>query len=171
MAGRSGIGKPLTAEQQRIRQLETENRQLKKGQRPAKKSVGLLRPGNEVMQGSVNTTTHAKKATVSQWCRILGVSRSGLYAAQKRHCRPRPVCALSAQAKTAFKASGQSYCREPLKTSPSEHRTTREALTHLIRLFLRQYQAFFACFRAFPLLFLTRCPFARAPRLFKEAAL
>ena len=29
MAGRYGIGKPLTAEQQRIRQLEAENRQLK----------------------------------------------------------------------------------------------------------------------------------------------
>ena len=28
-SGRSGIGKPLTAEQQRIRQLEQENRQLK----------------------------------------------------------------------------------------------------------------------------------------------
>ena len=28
-AGRPGVGKPLTAEQQRIRQLETENRQLK----------------------------------------------------------------------------------------------------------------------------------------------
>ena len=28
-AGRPGIGKPLTAEQQRSRQLETENRQLK----------------------------------------------------------------------------------------------------------------------------------------------
>ena len=28
MAGRRGIGKPLTAEQQRIRQLEAENRQL-----------------------------------------------------------------------------------------------------------------------------------------------
>lgn len=28
-AGRSGVGKPLTAEQQRIRQLEAENRQLK----------------------------------------------------------------------------------------------------------------------------------------------
>ena len=27
--GRPGIGKPLTAEQQRIRQFETENRQLK----------------------------------------------------------------------------------------------------------------------------------------------
>ncbi len=29
VAGRSGIGKPLTAEQQRIRQLEAENRQLR----------------------------------------------------------------------------------------------------------------------------------------------
>jgi transposase len=28
-AGRPGLGKPLTAEQQRIRQLEAENRQLK----------------------------------------------------------------------------------------------------------------------------------------------
>lgn len=28
-AGRPGVGKPLTAEQQRIRQLEAENRQLK----------------------------------------------------------------------------------------------------------------------------------------------
>lgn len=28
-AGQSGIGKPLTAEQQRIRQLEAENRQLR----------------------------------------------------------------------------------------------------------------------------------------------
>jgi transposase len=28
-AGRSGIGKPLTAEQQRIRQLEAENKQLR----------------------------------------------------------------------------------------------------------------------------------------------
>jgi transposase len=28
-AGRAGIGKPLTAEQQRIRQLETENKQLR----------------------------------------------------------------------------------------------------------------------------------------------
>ena len=28
-AGEAGIGKPLTAEQQRIRQLETENRQLR----------------------------------------------------------------------------------------------------------------------------------------------
>ena len=91
MVGRPGIGKPLTAEQQRIRQLETDNRQLKIGQRTAKKSVGLLRPGNEVIQDLVNATTHAKKATVSQWCRILGVSRSGLYAARRQLCRLKPV--------------------------------------------------------------------------------
>ncbi len=47
--GRPGIGKPLTAGQQRIWQLKTENRQLKIGQQPAKKSVGLLHPGNEVI--------------------------------------------------------------------------------------------------------------------------
>ena len=42
IAGHCGIGKPLTAEQQRIRQLEAENRQLKNGQRTDKKSVGLF---------------------------------------------------------------------------------------------------------------------------------
>ena len=58
------------------------------------------------MQDLVDATTHAKKATVSQWCRVLGVSRSGLYAARKRRCRPKPVCTLSVQAKAAFEASG-----------------------------------------------------------------
>ena len=58
-----------------------------------------------MMQHLVNATTHAKKATVSQWCRVLGVSRSGLYAARQ----PQSICALSVQAKTAFEASVQSY--------------------------------------------------------------
>lgn len=62
-----------------------------------------------MMQDLVNATTHAKKATVSQWCRVLDVSRSGLYAARKRHRKPQSVCALSIQAKAAFEASGQSY--------------------------------------------------------------
>ena len=61
------------------------------------------------MQHLVNATTHAKKATVSQWCRVLGVSRSGLYAARQRRLHPKSVCALSVQAKAAFEASGQSY--------------------------------------------------------------
>ena len=62
-----------------------------------------------MMQHLVNATTHAKKATVSQWCRVLGVSRSGLYAARQRLRRPKPVCALNIQTKAAFEASGQSY--------------------------------------------------------------
>ena len=62
-----------------------------------------------MMQHLVNATTHAKKATVSQWCRVLGVSRSGLYAARQRRLHPKSVCAFSVQAKAAFEASGQSY--------------------------------------------------------------
>ena len=41
-AGRPGIGKPLTAEQQRIRQLEAENRQLKSDNEILKKASAFL---------------------------------------------------------------------------------------------------------------------------------
>lgn len=61
------------------------------------------------MHDLVNVTTHANKATLSQWCRVLGVSRSGLYAARKKLRCPQSVCALSVQAKAAFETSGQSY--------------------------------------------------------------
>ena len=44
-AGRPGLGKPLTAEQQRIRQLEAENRQLKSDNEILKKRRPSL-PGN-----------------------------------------------------------------------------------------------------------------------------
>lgn len=43
-AGRPGAGKPLSAEQQRIRQLEVEVRQLKSDNELLKKSIGLLCP-------------------------------------------------------------------------------------------------------------------------------
>ena len=42
MAGRCGIGKPLTAEQQRIRQLEAENRQLKSDNELLKKASAFF---------------------------------------------------------------------------------------------------------------------------------
>lgn len=51
----------------------------------------------------------AEKATVSQWCRVLGVSRSGLYAARQRRREPRQDCPLSVRAQAAFEANGQSY--------------------------------------------------------------
>lgn len=41
-AGRAGIGKPLTAEQQRIRQLEAENRQLKSDNELLKKASAFF---------------------------------------------------------------------------------------------------------------------------------
>ena len=41
-AGRSGIGKPLTAEHQRIRQLEAENRQLKSDNELLKKASAFF---------------------------------------------------------------------------------------------------------------------------------
>ena len=40
--GQSGIGKPLTAEQQRIRQLETENRQLRQDNDLLKKASAFF---------------------------------------------------------------------------------------------------------------------------------
>lgn len=44
-AGRAGIGKPLTAEQQRIRQLETENKQLRGDVDILKKASAFRSPG------------------------------------------------------------------------------------------------------------------------------
>ena len=41
-AGRPGLGKPLSAEQQRIRQLEAENRQLKSDNEILKKSSAFF---------------------------------------------------------------------------------------------------------------------------------
>ena len=37
-----------------------------------------------MMQTLVNTAVNAKKASVTQCCRLFGVSRSGLYAARQR---------------------------------------------------------------------------------------
>lgn len=42
LQGQSGIGKPLTAEQQRIRQLEAENRQLKQDNDILKKASAFF---------------------------------------------------------------------------------------------------------------------------------
>jgi transposase InsO family protein len=50
-----------------------------------------------------------EKAEVTQLCRVLGVSRSGFYAALKRRRRPPAQCLESVQLKAAFQASGQSY--------------------------------------------------------------
>jgi len=47
-----------------------------------------------------------QKAEVTRMCRVLGVSRSGFYAARRRQREPAPVCATSVPLKSAFAASG-----------------------------------------------------------------
>lgn len=49
-----------------------------------------------------------KKASTARLCRLLGVSRSGLYAARHRQQAPR-ACALSTPLQAAFQASGGNY--------------------------------------------------------------
>lgn len=49
-----------------------------------------------------------KKANTARLCRLLGVSRSGVYAARRRRQTPAP-CALSAPLQAAFQASGGNY--------------------------------------------------------------
>ena len=71
--GRPGIGKPLTAEQQRIRQLEAENKQLRGDVDIQKKSVGLLCPG-VAMSYQLVAKLSEKAVTVGTLCRVLGFS-------------------------------------------------------------------------------------------------
>ena len=49
-----------------------------------------------------------KKADTTRLCRLLGISRSGVYAARRRRQAPR-ACALSTPLQTAFQASGSNY--------------------------------------------------------------
>ncbi|MFC3655504.1 IS3 family transposase [Xanthomonas hyacinthi] len=104
-AGQPGQGRPLTPEQQRIRQLERENQRLGEDVSILKKAFGLLRPGTEVIQQMIHQWQ--EKADTTRLCRLVGVSRSGVYAARRRSA-PR-ACALTAPLQSAFQASGGNY--------------------------------------------------------------
>ncbi len=62
-----------------------------------------------MIQDLMSAQAQAQKAPVSQWCRVLGMSRSGWYAARKRATTKAAVSPLSLQAKAVFHASGSSY--------------------------------------------------------------
>lgn len=51
----------------------------------------------------------AGKVEVTRLCALLGVSRSGFYAARQRAQRPAVVCPLAVRLQAAFAASGASY--------------------------------------------------------------
>ncbi|WP_416222120.1 IS3 family transposase [Sphaerotilus sp.] len=106
-AGGPGQGKPLTCDQQRIRELEAENRRLKEDVTLLKKASGLLCPGTAVTYEVIKQA--AKKAEVSRLCALLEVSRSGFYAWRVRTGRAEAVCATGVRLKAAFEASGRCY--------------------------------------------------------------
>jgi transposase-like protein len=83
--GGPGLGKPLTAEQQRIRELEMENRRT------------------EVIHSVIDQWP--EKADIARLCKLLEISRSGFYAARQRRGRPRVASAASTALSTAFHAA------------------------------------------------------------------
>jgi transposase InsO family protein len=58
-----------------------------------------------------------KAAAVEQVCRVLGISRSGYYAARRRSRMQPAVCEASVQLKAAFAASGGAYGSRRLRTA------------------------------------------------------
>ena len=97
--GQPGIGKPLTAEQQRIRQLEMENQQLRQDVTILKKASAFF--AREMMSYQLIHQLQKEAIPVQQSCRVLAVSRSGYYAAQRRAAKP-SVCKASVHLKAAF---------------------------------------------------------------------
>ena len=58
-----------------------------------------------------------KAIPVNQMCRVLGVSRSGYYAARRQGQKQPAVCEASVQLKSAFAASGGAYGSRRLRTA------------------------------------------------------
>ena len=56
-----------------------------------------------------------KAYSVAYVCRLLGVSRSGFYEANKRAEAPASICPVTVQLKASFAASGGSYGSRPLR--------------------------------------------------------
>ena len=107
-AGQAGlpcIGKPITAKQQRIRQLEAKNRQRRGDVERSKKSLGLLCPRTQVCCW-LDEELQKKAVSVIQACRVLQASQSSYHAARMRIRRVSAACAASVQVKRAFAGGG-----------------------------------------------------------------
>ncbi|WNG68978.1 IS3 family transposase [Cupriavidus gilardii] len=108
LKGEKGIGRPLTPEQQRIRQLEEENRRLKEDNLILKKAFGLLRPRTEVMYHAVSGL-QKEAIPLSRACLALGVSRAGYYAFLRRPGGDAKRTRQMVYVRAAFEASGRTY--------------------------------------------------------------
>lgn len=93
--GQLGIGNPLTAEQQRIRMLEIENRQL--------------REDNALLKKALSSMVNVKTTAIRRCCQLVGLNPSRYYAIKKQLASPPKVDALQPALKAAFAESGQTY--------------------------------------------------------------
>ena len=80
-----------------------------------KKRFGLLCPRNEMIY-IVIRQLQKEVIPVQQSCRVLAVSRSGFYEAQRRSAKP-VLCKASVHLRAAFMASHQSYGSRQLVTA------------------------------------------------------
>ena len=106
-AGCPGLGKPLTSEQQRIRQLKVENKQLRGGVDNLRKASAFF--FRELRKGRLGAKLSEKAVMVGASCRVLGISRSGYSGSRQRVPATTEVCATSVQLKTEFAVSGKVY--------------------------------------------------------------
>ena len=56
-----------------------------------------------------------KAYSVAHVCRLLGISRSGFYEANKRAQAPAPICPITVQLKASYSESGGCYGSRPLR--------------------------------------------------------
>jgi len=101
-SGQAGAGKPLTPEQQRIRQLEAENRQLKQDVDLLKKGISLFCPITAMKRTLVRQWVAEKATTVQQGCRLLTISRAGFYVANRQLRQPKVLCGTRVRLQAVF---------------------------------------------------------------------
>ncbi len=68
----------------------------------------------------IQQLTAEKAMTVRQGCQLLGVSRSGFYAARRRVRQPKTLCGTRVRLRSVFEATGQCYGSRRLRKALAE---------------------------------------------------
>jgi hypothetical protein len=79
-----------------------------------------------------------QKASMTRLCHLLGVSRSGYYAARRRQLQPVKACPVAASLKALFIASGRTYGSRRLQAALKEHGTYQGR--YRVRRLMKQHQ-------------------------------
>ncbi|MFZ6771029.1 IS3 family transposase [Undibacterium sp. Di26W] len=133
----AGVGKPLTAEQLRIRELEAQNRQLQQDVDILKKAFGLLCQRTE-MKYQVIHQLQQKAISIQAACKAMEVSRSGYYAHLRNQKSEPRICTTSVHLKAAFEVSGSTYGSRRLQSSLQQKGV--QVGRHRIRTLMKRHQ-------------------------------